>query len=102
MWGGSFFFMSLNFHRSIVEEVVGGDDGILVLSRGLGLHKVLQTVLRYYQEELEATICSVFVLNVSPNEQQFIVEELRENGMPLQKLPKRITTDYTAQERYNY
>lgn len=72
------------------------EDGLLIMARGLGLHKILLHFLRICCNNSKEL---VFVLNVGADEQQLFVEELLEAGIPPSALPKRINTEYTTNER---
>jgi hypothetical protein len=86
--------MSLDYHKEIFSELYE-DDGLLIMSKGLGIHSVFLNFLKVYCHSKEL----VFVLNVSPYEQELLIEELTEFGIQQSLLPKRISNEYTAQER---
>ncbi|PRP82001.1 excision repair cross-complementing rodent repair deficiency, complementation group 4 [Planoprotostelium fungivorum] len=87
--------MSLAFHREIVSELLD-EDGLTVISRGLGLHKIILSLIRLYADSKEV----VFVLGVPDEEQELFVEELIEEGVPAQNLPKTSMTGEAVQDRY--
>lgn len=86
--------MTLQFHQECLKQL-GEEDSLLILARGIGLHKVMLNFLFNYVQSSDL----VLVLNVSASEQQLFIEELLEIGTPLQKLPKRISNEYSVQER---
>jgi DNA excision repair protein ERCC-4 len=86
--------MSLFFHKLIFTELLE-EDGLLIISRGLGINKVIQKFLHLYCGQQEI----VFALNFFPSEQQLLIEKLQEDGVPERDLPKRINSENTMQER---
>ena len=91
--------MILECHREILEEVLD-EDGLLVMARGLGLHKIMLRLLRHYGEECHRNSEVVFALNVSPAEQQHFVEELEAAGTSFSFIPTLICNEFNAQERH--
>ena len=105
--------MVLDYHKDILATLLE-EDSLLIMSKGLGklfvyncilqvpthqmilgLHKIIYSLIRLHCTSKRI----VFVLNVSESEQQYILEELTESGVPLKDLPRRITTEYTTNER---
>ncbi|GBC02224.1 hypothetical protein RclHR1_04500012 [Rhizophagus clarus] len=68
--------LPLEFHRHIFEELLS-EDGLLVLSRGLGLRRIICALLKIYSDKESLVI----LLNANGNELNFIKEELAECGV---------------------
>jgi DNA excision repair protein ERCC-4 len=86
--------MTLPFHKEIFSELLE-EDGLLIMARGLGLHKIFLQFLRFHANSKEI----VFALNVPAYLQQLWIEELLELGVSPRYLPKRINAEYTLNER---
>ena len=69
---------------------------ILRANHELGLHKIIFHLLKLHSSNKRI----VFILNISPTEQQLFIEELTESGVALKDLPRRINAEYTMNERY--
>ncbi len=68
----------------------------MIIAPGLNLTTVIANIIKIYCNAKNV----VFVLNLSPNDQELIIEELVDAGIPPKFLPKRINTEYSAAERY--
>ncbi|KAL6072820.1 DNA repair endonuclease XPF, variant 2 [Balamuthia mandrillaris] len=84
--------MVLPFQRQILEDMLE-EDGLLVLGRGLGLHKIVLNFLKLHCVPNNL----VFLLNTNPAEQELFIEDLRSEGVS--RLPIVVNTDYNAAER---
>jgi len=91
--------MALAFHKEAFAQILE-EDALLIMARGLGLHKIFINFVKLYCSEANSKQL-VFIINVTPFEQQCIIEELLEAGLSNYQLPKRINAEYTAQERIN-
>jgi hypothetical protein len=102
--------MTLPFHKKIVSELLEEDGnslrkkdtimcflGLLIIAPGLNLTTVIANLIKVYCDAKGV----VFVLNLSSNDQELIIEELVDAGVPFKFLPKRINTEYTASERWD-
>jgi hypothetical protein len=68
--------LPLEFHRHILEELLS-EDGLLILSRGLGLRRIICALLRIYSDKESLVI----LLNASRYELSCIKEEIAECGV---------------------
>ncbi|RIA94468.1 hypothetical protein C1645_796494 [Glomus cerebriforme] len=68
--------LPLEFHRHILEELLS-EDGLLILSRGLGLRRIICALLRIYSDKESLVI----LLNASGHELNCIKEEIAECGV---------------------
>jgi hypothetical protein len=68
--------LPLEFHRHILEELLS-EDGLLILSRGLGLRRIICALLRIYSNKESLVI----LLNASGHELSCIKEEIAEYGV---------------------
>ncbi|CAG8681451.1 22521_t:CDS:10 [Rhizophagus irregularis] len=68
--------LPLEFHRHIFEELLS-EDGLLILSRGLGLRRIICALLKIYSDKESLVI----LLNANGHELNFIKEELAECGV---------------------
>ncbi len=91
---------------SIAMEELFREDGLCVMARGCGIHKLLAKFVQYYSYGTPETHLSqeeskklVFVLNLAGQE-QVILDHLLADGIPPHRLPRIITSEnVTAQER---
>ncbi|NXG53984.1 XPF endonuclease, partial [Psilopogon haemacephalus] len=71
-------------------------DGLLVCARGLGVDRLLLRFLRLYCEPASL----VLVLNTSPAEEEYFIDQLRSDGVV--HLPRRVTNEITNNTRYEF
>ncbi|XP_064886512.1 DNA repair endonuclease XPF [Columba livia] len=71
-------------------------DGLLICARGLGLDRLLLRFLRLYCEPTSL----VLVLNTSPAEEEYFIDQLRSDGVV--HLPRRVTNEITNNTRYEF
>ncbi|XP_019395684.1 PREDICTED: DNA repair endonuclease XPF [Crocodylus porosus] len=69
-------------------------DGLVVCARGLGIDRLLLRFLRLYCEPTSL----VLVLNTSPAEEEYFIDQLRSDGVS--HLPQRITNEIATNSRY--
>jgi DNA excision repair protein ERCC-4 len=84
----------LPFHKRIISEFIT-DNGLLLMSRGLGIEKILASILTPYCDPHQL----VFVLDPKGHEDSYIDEMLIERGVTQSLLPKRITTTFSQSDR---
>ncbi|CAI5792204.1 DNA repair endonuclease XPF [Podarcis lilfordi] len=70
------------------------DDGLVVCARGLGIDRLLLRFLRLYCEPARL----VLVLNTSPAEEEFFIDQLRTDNVA--HLPRRVTNEIASSNRY--
>jgi hypothetical protein len=85
----------LGFHEQMVSELVEAD-GVTVLAAGLGLTKVLASLLRLHVQEKSGEL--VLLLSTSDEQRQALREELQEQDATA-ALPLEINNEYTSLER---
>ncbi|NXN98009.1 XPF endonuclease, partial [Rhinopomastus cyanomelas] len=71
-------------------------DGLVVCARGLGIDRLLLHFLRLYCEPASL----VLVLNTSPAEEEYFIDQLRSDGVV--HLPRRVTNEITNNTRYEF
>ncbi|XP_068764926.1 DNA repair endonuclease XPF isoform X1 [Struthio camelus] len=71
-------------------------DGLVVCARGLGIDRLLLRFLRLYSEPASL----VLVLNTSPAEEEYFIDQLRSDGVV--HLPRRVTNEITNNIRYEF
>ncbi|NWI18717.1 XPF endonuclease, partial [Crypturellus soui] len=71
-------------------------DGLVVCARGLGIDRLLLPFLRLYCEPASL----VLVLNTSPAEEEYFIDQLRSEGVV--HLPRRVTNEITNNIRYEF
>ncbi|XP_067162361.1 DNA repair endonuclease XPF [Apteryx mantelli] len=71
-------------------------DGLVVCARGLGIDRLLLRFLRLYSEPASL----VLVLNTSPAEEEYFIDQLRSDGVV--HLPRRVTNEVTNNIRYEF
>ncbi|KAH1183799.1 DNA repair endonuclease XPF [Mauremys mutica] len=69
-------------------------DGLVICARGLGIDRILLRFLRLYCEPASL----VLVLNTSPAEEEYFIDQLRSDGVV--HLPRRVTNEITTNCRY--
>ncbi|XP_075755461.1 DNA repair endonuclease XPF [Pelodiscus sinensis] len=69
-------------------------DGLVICARGLGIDRILLRFLRLYCEPASL----VLVLNTSPAEEEYFIDQLRSDGVV--HLPRRVTNEITNNCRY--
>ncbi|CAM4619396.1 unnamed protein product [Lepidochelys olivacea] len=69
-------------------------DGLVICARGLGIDRILLRFLRLYCEPASL----VLVLNTSPAEEEYFIDQLRSDGVV--HLPRRVTNEITSNCRY--
>eukprot|EP00667_Euglena_gracilis_P015685 EG_transcript_16349 len=84
--------MPLPYIRQIIEEACGSD-GLHIIARGLGLQQILARLLRAFCDPGQL----VFLLNVSEGEEQYLLNQLRQDGVTF--LPRFMRSDFSIQER---
>ncbi|CAK9216256.1 unnamed protein product [Sphagnum jensenii] len=85
----------LGFHEQMVSELVEAD-GVTVLAAGLGLTKVLASLLRLHVQEKSDEL--VLLLSTSDEQRQALREELQDQDATA-ALPLEINNEYTSLER---
>ncbi|CAK9870354.1 unnamed protein product [Sphagnum jensenii] len=85
----------LGFHEQMVSELVEAD-GVTVLAAGLGLTKVLASLLRLHVQEKSDGL--VLLLSTSDEQRQALREELQDQDATA-ALPLEINNEYTSLER---
>ena len=85
--------LPLEFHRHILEEILT-EDGLLILSRGLGLRKIICALLRIFSDKESLVI----LLNASGQELSCIKEEIAESGVKKPGL-RVVNNEANAKER---
>uniref|UniRef100_A0A8C2TP40 DNA repair endonuclease XPF n=1 Tax=Coturnix japonica TaxID=93934 RepID=A0A8C2TP40_COTJA len=71
-------------------------DGLVVCARGLGIDRLLLRFLRLYCEPASL----VLVLNTSPAEEEYFIDQLRSDGVV--HLPRRVTNEIPNNTRYEF
>ncbi|NWU98674.1 XPF endonuclease, partial [Upupa epops] len=71
-------------------------DGLVVCARGLGIDRLLLRFLRLYCEPASL----VLVLNTSPAEEEYFIDQLRSDGVV--SLPRRVTNEISNNTRYEF
>ncbi|CAM6006792.1 unnamed protein product [Sphagnum balticum] len=85
----------LGFHEQMVSELVEAD-GVTVLAAGLGLTKVLASLLRLHVQQKSDEL--VLLLSTSDEQRQALREELQDQDATA-ALPLEINNEYTSLER---
>ncbi|XP_038067754.1 DNA repair endonuclease XPF-like [Patiria miniata] len=70
-----------------------GEDGLMLLARGLGIDRIALHLLKLYSDPGNL----VLVLNASSSEEEYYIEELEKRGVST--LPKVINNEYSTSER---
>ncbi|NXY91385.1 XPF endonuclease, partial [Alcedo cyanopectus] len=83
-------------HESQIFLELFHRDGLLVCARGLGVDRLLLRFLRLYCEPASL----VLVLNTSPAEEEYFIEQLRSDGVA--HLPRRVTNEISNNVRYEF
>ncbi|NXY69405.1 XPF endonuclease, partial [Glareola pratincola] len=83
-------------HESQVFLDLFHQDGLVVCARGLGVDRLLLRFLRLYCEPASL----VLVLNTSPAEEEYFIDQLRSDGVV--HLPRRVTNEITNNTRYEF
>ncbi|NWQ75742.1 XPF endonuclease, partial [Columbina picui] len=83
-------------HESQIFLELFQRDGLLVCARGLGVDRLLLRFLRLYCEPASL----VLVLNTSPAEEEYFIDQLRSDGVV--HLPRRVTNEITNNTRYEF
>ena len=86
--------LPLGFQREILNEIVA-EDGLLILARGLGLRKVLCSLLKMYTDNSHL----VLLINSTPADDTAINDELACMGVPAEKQMKIIEYETPAETR---
>lgn len=86
--------LPLAFQREILTEIVA-EDGLLVLARGLGLRKILCSLLKLYTDNTHL----VLLVNSSSAEDAAINDELACMGVPAHQQMKIIEYETPAEIR---
>ncbi|XP_029432485.1 DNA repair endonuclease XPF isoform X2 [Rhinatrema bivittatum] len=71
------------------------EDGLVITARGLGIDRILHNFLRLYCDPANL----VLVLNTSPAEEEYFVEQLRSEGTVY--LPRIVTNEISSNDRYD-
>ncbi|XP_030068380.1 DNA repair endonuclease XPF isoform X2 [Microcaecilia unicolor] len=71
------------------------EDGLVIAARGLGIDRILHSFLRLYCDPANL----VLVLNTSPAEEEYFVEQLRSEGTV--HLPRIVTNEIPSNDRYD-
>ncbi|CAG8592159.1 11965_t:CDS:2 [Funneliformis caledonium] len=85
--------LPLEFHRYILEEILS-EDGLLILSRGLGLRRIICALIRIYSDRGSLVI----LLNANGHELSCIKEEIAEGGVKKPGL-RVVNNESNAKER---
>ncbi|OXB57546.1 hypothetical protein ASZ78_009304 [Callipepla squamata] len=85
----------LEHERQLFVELFQ-QDGLAVCARGLGVDRLLLRFLRLYCEPASL----VLVLNTSPAEEEYFIEQLRSDGVV--HLPRRVTNEVPSGTRYEF
>ncbi|NWJ01581.1 XPF endonuclease, partial [Crypturellus undulatus] len=83
-------------HESQIFLDLFHSDGLVVCARGLGIDRLLLRFLRLYCEPASL----VLVLNTSPAEEEYFIDQLRSEGVV--HLPRRVTNEITNNIRYEF
>ncbi|KAM6250071.1 DNA repair endonuclease XPF [Porphyrio hochstetteri] len=83
-------------HESQVFLDLFHQDGLVICARGLGVDRLLLRFLRLYCEPASL----VLVLNTSPAEEEYFIDQLRSDGVA--HLPRRVTNEITNNTRYEF
>ncbi|XP_040445824.1 DNA repair endonuclease XPF isoform X1 [Falco naumanni] len=83
-------------HESQVFLDLFHQDGLVICARGLGVDRLLLRFLRLYCEPASL----VLVLNTSPAEEEYFIDQLRSDGVV--HLPRRVTNEITNNTRYEF
>ena len=86
-------FTLMNYEKEIFLDCFH-EDGLLVMAKGLGLERIFLSFLRAYCDPGQLVI----VLNTNPEEEQYFIEELRQQKM--KTVPRVINTDSTVSARF--
>uniref|UniRef100_A0A8C8R519 DNA repair endonuclease XPF n=1 Tax=Pelusios castaneus TaxID=367368 RepID=A0A8C8R519_9SAUR len=81
-------------HENQVFLDLFDQDGLVICARGLGIDRILLRFLRLYCEPSNL----VLVLNTSPAEEEYFIDQLRSDGVV--HLPQRVTNEITSNCRY--
>jgi DNA excision repair protein ERCC-4 len=84
----------LLFHKKIISDFIT-ENGLLLMSRGLGIEKILASILTPYCDPHQL----VFVLNPRGTNDSYIDEMLVARGVSQDLLPKRLTTTFSQSDR---
>ncbi|NXX77566.1 XPF endonuclease, partial [Urocolius indicus] len=88
--------MALLEHESQIFLDLFHQDGLVICARGLGIDRLLLRFLRLYCEPASL----VLVLNTSPAEEEYFIDQLRSDGVV--HLPRRVTNEITNNTRYEF
>ncbi|XP_040431177.1 DNA repair endonuclease XPF isoform X1 [Cygnus olor] len=83
-------------HESQIFLDLFHQDGLVVCARGLGIDRLLLRFLRLYSEPASL----VLVLNTSPAEEEYFIDQLRSDGVV--HLPRRVTNEVASNTRYEF
>ncbi|XP_042293361.1 DNA repair endonuclease XPF isoform X1 [Sceloporus undulatus] len=86
-------WVSLEHENQVFLELFG-QDGLVVCARGLGIDRLLLRFLRLYCDPARL----VLVLNTSPAEEEFFIDQLRIDNVV--HLPRRVTNEIASKARY--
>ncbi|KAG1435587.1 hypothetical protein G6F56_013916 [Rhizopus delemar] len=84
----------LEFQKQILTEVVS-EDGLLIMSPGLGLFNVLSHLIQLYTGGKHL----VLIIDMSQEEQLLIQKSLVERGVPFQEGIQQIEYNTSAEQR---
>ncbi|NXE22952.1 XPF endonuclease, partial [Ardeotis kori] len=83
-------------HESQIFLDLFHQDGLVICARGLGIDRLLLRFLRLYCEPASL----VLVLNTSPAEEEYFIDQLRSDGVVHH--PRRVTNEITNNTRYEF
>ncbi|NXL30541.1 XPF endonuclease, partial [Glaucidium brasilianum] len=83
-------------HESQIFLDLFHQDGLVICARGLGIDRLLLRFLRLYCEPASL----VLVLNTSPAEEEYFIDQLRSDGVV--HIPRRVTNEITNNTRYEF
>ncbi|KAL0488836.1 DNA excision repair protein ERCC [Acrasis kona] len=84
----------LPFHNKIIDEFIT-EDGLMIISTGLGLEKIIASIIAPYCDPHQL----VFVLNPEGSSENYLDELLIEKGVTQNLLPKKITNEFSHSDR---
>ncbi|XP_062509899.1 DNA repair endonuclease XPF-like [Corticium candelabrum] len=84
----------LEYESQMFAEIVA-EDGFLIAAKGLGLDNVIIKLLELYNDP--GTL--VLVLNMTPSEETYFIEELEMTDAAKHRLPVLLTNEFTSKER---
>lgn len=84
----------LEFDNQLLLEAVE-EDCLVICSRGIGIEKLLLQLVKAYNDPENL----VLVIGTSQDEEEYIIERLKEEKVAFNRMPKRITYDTLTNDR---